>query len=122
MKYLTDLEKSVHNDTLISLIYIAGYIQKCDKTVEDTTFYYTQSADFFEALNRGGLQIPNNNLVQWTIFCLILFEQLSGEAVFIHISEVQVLHINPAIQHFNKYISENLFLNGDIEKYWRSWA
>ena len=61
--------------------------------IEDTTFYYNQFADYFDALNRGGLQIPNDNLVQWAIFCLIVFEQLSDEICRIFLSE-QFLYIS----------------------------
>lgn len=77
---LAELEKSIHNDTLLSLVYIAGYVQKGDKDndIYDTNNYYDKFGSYIDALNRGGLEVPNDTVVQWVIFCFILFTQLSG--------------------------------------------
>ena len=77
---LIELEKSIHKDTLLSLVYISGYVQKGDKGVhfDDTNIYYNKYGDYIDALNRGGLKVPSDTVVQWAIFCFILFTQLSG--------------------------------------------
>ena len=47
--------------------------------IDDTTYYYEKYGNYLNALNRGGLTVPSDNFVQWTIFSYILFTQLSGE-------------------------------------------
>ena len=77
---LINLKQDVNKDTLLSLVYIAGYVEKSDKSeVDDTKYYYAKFLEYFDSLNRGGLHIPTDNVVQWTIFCFILFGQMSNE-------------------------------------------
>ena len=77
---LPELEDKVQAESLLSIVYIAGYVQrKNGYDYTDTKFYYIKCGAYIDDLNRGGLVIPFDNIVQWCIFCFILFEQLSEE-------------------------------------------
>ena len=78
MKCLTDLEDHVARDTMLSLIYIAGKIEVKAKTeTEDTFLYYEKYSAYLDALNRGNLCVPSDNVVQWTTLCYIFFTECS---------------------------------------------
>ena len=72
------LEVSVKEETLSSLIYIAGYVQKKGGVVKenDLLFHYHKFGKYVDALNRGSLSLPQDYLVQWCIFCVIFFPQV----------------------------------------------
>ena len=70
---LSDLESNLSKETLSSLVYIAGYVQKGSDDIDDTTYYYEKYGNYLNALNRGGLTVPSDNCVEWTIFSYILF-------------------------------------------------
>ena len=72
------LEASVKEETLLSLIYIAGYVQKKGGAVKenDSLFYYHKFGKYVDALNGRSLTLPQNCLVQWCIFCVIFFLQV----------------------------------------------
>ena len=75
---LTDLEDHVARDTMLSLIYIAGKIEVKAKTeTEDTFLYYEKYSAYLDALNRGNLCVPSDNVVQWTTLCYIFFTECS---------------------------------------------
>ena len=76
---LSDLETTITKETLCSLVYIAGYVMKGTDCVDDTTCYYERYGDYLKNPKRGGLTIPSDKLVQWTISCVILINQLPGE-------------------------------------------
>ena len=63
---------------MLSLIYIAGYIQKKGGEVkENDSFYYHQNfGKYFDALNKGSLTLPQDSLVHWCTFCVIFFLQV----------------------------------------------
>ena len=75
---LNNLEGSVGNDTIAAIIYIAGYIQRKAGSVldHDTLFYYEKCGKYLDSLNRCNLTLPQDCLVQWCIYCLILFTLL----------------------------------------------
>ena len=76
------LEASVKEETLLSLIYIAGYVQKKGGVVKenDSLFHYHKFEKYVDALNRGSRTLPLDYFVQWCIFCLIFFlEVLNAE-------------------------------------------
>ena len=76
---LHDLESSINQLTLITIVYIAGYVQKSEiKIYDDTTNYYQKYGDYLNSLNRGGLQIPTDTLVQWSLFCFLFFQGATG--------------------------------------------
>ena len=76
---LIELEEtmSCSRENMLSLVYIAGYIERyCDEEEDDeddTTMYYQKYSDYFDALNRGELITPTDTTVQWTVFCSIFF-------------------------------------------------
>ena len=76
---LSDIESNLSKETLSSLVYIVGYVQKGSNDIDDTTYYYEKYGNYLNALNRGCLTVPSDNCVQWTIFSYILFTQLSGK-------------------------------------------
>ena len=84
---LADLEEFVNKETLMAIVYIGGYIQKCEKeSFDDTLLYYQEYGAYLKSLNRGGLQIPSDNIVQWVIFCHIFFKEIpSGKCRKFHI-------------------------------------
>ena len=63
---------------MLSLIYIAGYIQKKGGEVKenDSFFYHQNFEKYFDALNRGSLTLPQDSLVQWCTLCVIFFLQV----------------------------------------------
>ena len=77
---LPELEDKLNEDTMLSIIYIAGCIEKKARGEEsDTKEYFKRYSSYFDALNRGQLCEPGDNVTQWTIFCFILFKQLSED-------------------------------------------
>ena len=76
---LVELEQHINKETFLALVYIAGHVQRCDNhEYEDTCAYHELYGEYLDTLNRGGLQIPTDTLVQWSTFCFIFFRQLSG--------------------------------------------
>ena len=78
MDNLVELEESIPRETMLSLICIAGYMErnKDDEEMEDTTDYYQRYPEYFDALNRGSLKIPKDHCAQWVAFSYIFFTQL----------------------------------------------
>ena len=72
------LEVSVKEETLSSVIYITGYVQKKVVVVKenDLLFHYHKFGKYVDALNRGSVSLPQDYLVQWCIFCVIFFPQV----------------------------------------------
>lgn len=76
---LEELEKSLSNDVMASLVFIGGYIQrKAGSFYEfDTMIYFDNYGLYLNTLDRGKLTKPHDTLMQWTIFCFILFTEIS---------------------------------------------
>ena len=80
---LIALEDTMSRENLLSLVYIAGYVQRYvdddvddvddEETEDDTYIYYHRYSEYFDALDRGELTYPTDTTVQWTIFCFIFF-------------------------------------------------
>ena len=65
---------------MLSINHIADIVERKSKGEEsDTKEYFKRYSDYFDALNRGQLCEPGDNVTQWTIFCFILFTQLSED-------------------------------------------
>ena len=74
MDNLIELEKSIPRETMLSIVYISGYIERySDSEEDDTMLYYDKFSEYFAALDRGGLRKPTDSVVQWTTFCFIFF-------------------------------------------------
>ena len=69
------LEISISDSVMSSIVYIAGYVVRdCkERNDEDTYEYYNNFGTYLKALNRGGLHIPNDSVVQWAAFSYLLF-------------------------------------------------
>ena len=72
---LPELELKVQDETMFSFVYISGYIQLKNgyDNNEESYLYYDRFGNYFDSLNRGGLTPPYDNVVQWAVFCFILF-------------------------------------------------
>ena len=75
---LPELEKSIHATVKESLVHMAGYVTKKDELSEEalidcTTFYFEKYGKYTKDIDRGGLKIPSDKSVQWSIFSYIIF-------------------------------------------------
>ena len=93
---LVELENKIQDETMFSISYIAGYIQRKNgyESNDDTFFYYKKFGAYFNNLNRGGLVRSNDCVVQWALLCFLFFNQVPGEFcrnflinTFLYISE-----------------------------------
>ena len=100
---LEDLENKVHDDVLMGIIYIAGYVARNfqEDDGNDTMVYYKKYGTYLDKLNRGDLCIPHDEIVQWSLFCFIFFSTCSQDicrnfivTTFLHIAEKYNFHIN----------------------------
>ena len=109
------LEVSVKEETLLSLIYVAGYVQKKDGVVKenDSLFHYHKFGKHVDALNRGSLPLPQVYLVQGCIFCVIFFLQALDagcrkyfvDRFFLNFSKVRLLCFKKkTLRYFVQYI------------------
>ena len=75
MDNLETLEESIPPSVMNSLVYISGYAVRDDKehSDEETYSYYSKFGSYLKALNRGGLCIPNDSVVQWAVFSYLIF-------------------------------------------------
>ena len=110
---LIGLAASVKEETLLS--HSAGYAQKKGGVVKenDSLFYYHKFTKYVDALNRGSLILPQDYLVQWCIFCVIFFQQVSMRGVekflllcFLNFSKVRLLCLKQKLWYFGLYIVE----------------
>ena len=70
---------SLDRESIMALIYIAGYIcRHDDTTISDTFLYMEKYGDFLKAVDRGGLKVPPDNVSEWALLCAILFISLEG--------------------------------------------
>ena len=78
---LESLEEGIPLETKMSLCHIAGYVTRDDEMDDETlfnatTFYYQKYGEYTSQLDRGGLNVPVDNAVQWVFFCNILFNNV----------------------------------------------
>ena len=79
---LEALEESFESNVVAAILYIAGYLQKQADQIRDndTMYYYDKFGKCLDQLNKGALVMPQDHLVQWYIYCFVLFTQI-GERV-----------------------------------------
>ena len=112
---LPDLEDKLNADTMLSLIYIAGCVEKKhQRETTDTTEYYERHSAYLDALDRGQLCVPGDNIAQWTIYCFVLFTQFSEDlcrkfviAQFTDIAEKYCFDVTPS----QCRVLANIFMN-----------
>ena len=74
---LPELESSLSVDTIMALVYIAGYVvRNDDDAVDDTHFYFEKYGSFTNEMNRGGLTIPGDSACQLVIYSYVMFHQV----------------------------------------------
>ena len=76
------VEESVGSNVMAAILYIAGYFQKQAGQIRDndSMYYYNKFGNYLDQLNRGALVLSQDHLVQWCIYCFVLFTQI-GEQV-----------------------------------------
>ena len=68
---LPKLEDKICRETKMSLDHMAGYVsRKDDELTEEellnaTSFYYDEFGEYTKKLDRGGLNVPTDNIFQW---------------------------------------------------------
>ena len=71
---LLQLEETFSCDVKLTLVYIAGYVTRKDKSNANDTFNYVeQFGRSTLGLDRGGLIIPSDSICEWVYFCYIIF-------------------------------------------------
>ena len=84
MDNLMELENSIPRETMLSLVYMAGYIERNNEEgddEDDTTFYYQKYPEYFDALNRGELKVPTDQIVQCGGVLLYVLHSALGSSV-----------------------------------------
>ena len=75
---VAELENNLPVDVKDALVYIAGYVTRKDENLEGTQIYYSQYGNYTAELNRGGLNLPTDNVCQWVIFSYIAFHEIAN--------------------------------------------
>ena len=76
---LPQLELSVSEENVMALVYISGYVTRNDSELSEidlldsTTIYNEKYGQYLRSADRGGLNVPLDNAVQWAIFSFIMF-------------------------------------------------
>ena len=81
MDCLSDMQASISKDSMMGLVYIAGYVTAKDKSdcdTEDSHFYYYKYGSVTEYLNRGGLHVPGDSVCQWVIYSYVMFHEVAN--------------------------------------------
>ena len=99
---------------MAAILYIARHLQKQESQIRDndTMYYYDKFGKYLDQLNREALVLPQDHLVQWCIYCFVLFTQIGRQIcrtflinLFISISEKW--HFNISLKHCT--ILSNIF-------------
>ena len=100
---LCDFEEKLPKETKYSLVYIAGYVQKKNGYEhDDTEFYYEQFDAYLNVLDRGGLCVPKDTIVQWSIFSYIFFVHASDTCRTFLMKQLSLISVK-----FNFNIGQN---------------
>ena len=116
---LEALEKRIDKETMMSLVYIAGYVfrnltLKDDELSQTTTFYYQKYGSFQADIDRGGLQVPTDMACQWACFCFVMFGNVKDLVCRRSLSDLFMTVSNTYDFHFTRRKAEtlsNVFLN-----------
>ena len=101
---LPEMQASISADSMMALVYIAGFLISKDKEEAnggDSYFYYEKYGGFTADLNRGGLHIPGDFVCQWVIYGYVMFHEVVHHCcrkslchILTTISELYDLNIN----------------------------
>ena len=79
MDCLPEMQPSISVDSMMGLVYIAGYIVgkgEIGNDADDSHFYYNKYGSFTDNLNRGGLHLPGDTVCQWVVYDYIMFSEV----------------------------------------------
>ena len=114
MDNLPELESSLPVDTIMTLVYIAGYVVRNDDP--HTYFYFEKYGSFTNEMNRGSLTIPGDSACQWVIYSYVMFHQVVDYScrtslcnVLIVVSELYKFNMNRSHAFILSNISYTFF-------------
>ena len=108
MDCLPDMQASISKDSMMGLVYIAGYVTAKDKSdcdIEDSHFYYDKYGSFTEYLNRGGLHVPGDSICQWVIYSYVMFHEVAN-----HCCRKSLCKVLQTISDLHKLNIKNTYL------------
>jgi len=116
-----DIENLLSTDSIMALVYIAGYVIRHDDLSSDESFlFYERYGDYMKQLNRGGLTIPGDCVCQWVMMSYILFQKISDSvcrtslsSVLLGLSDLNCFKMTKS----NAYVLSNIFLNNHCHLY-----
>ena len=127
---LPALEDKICRETKMSLVHIAGYVTRRDGELSEeellnvTMFYFKEFGDYTKKLDRGGLNVPTDNICQWTFFCYMIFNSVKNQVcrkslskIFMLISTTYEFHVQ---QRHANILSNIFFKNYCVESTPRS--
>ena len=82
MDCLPEMQPSVSVDSMMGLVYIAGYIIGKDENgddADDSHFYYNKYGSFTHNLNRGGLHLQGDTVSQWVVYGYMMFNEVVND-------------------------------------------
>ena len=82
MDCLPEMQPSVSVDSMMGLVYIAGYIIGKDENgdgADDSHFYCSKYGSFYRNLNRGGIHLPGDTVCQWVVYGYIMFNEVVND-------------------------------------------
>ena len=80
MDFLPEMQSSISEDSMMGLIYIAGFLISKDKeqiNEDDSHFYYEKYGSFTADFNRVSLHIPGDSVCQWVIYNYVMFHEIA---------------------------------------------
>ena len=119
IKNLPDLQKSLTKTVLMSLIYIAGYVEKKDDNC-DSYVYATEYGNYLHELSREELNVPGDTIDQFAIYGYIFFYQVSEitccksfTRILMIVSDIYRLDVN----RNHGFILSNVLFNNHCKLY-----
>ena len=80
MDFLPEMQSSISKDSMMGLVYIAGFLIAKDKeqiNEDDSHFYYEKYGSFTVDLNCGSLHISGDSVCKWVIYSYVMFHEIA---------------------------------------------
>ena len=113
------LEDNLDSSCKMGLVYVAGYIQRNHDYIGNVEGgshdYYSKYGAYLNEINRGGLLIPVDSLVQWVFICYFLYlnldhTNLCRKSLSNYFMEISDIH-NFSVLIYHANILSNILLN-----------